>query len=409
MKRLVPPLLVLLAPARGGAPGAAAAKAEPRALRNRAWKRSSQLRHPRGLNRFVRAVSDPASAALPRVRERSSTLVERFGASPQEAQAGRCAGSRARGLHGTVAPTGTFVTAGSSPRAARRALLPADGAVRRRLRRGRGSTPASPPACAAPSPASPCSAPSRGDHDHVAVRDAADPARREPRPRRTAYSSVTAPQRHRGRLPGRQHRRPRRPLLDPFTPNQYLTAYGHAALHARGLQGQGQTVAVVEIDGFRHSDIATFDKCFGVQDAADPGRPGAAADQTAAARRRDHARPRDALGRGAEAGPDPRLRGQPKPPGGDRPRPPASALGSPGHRPDVISISLGICEPELPGSLALRGVYDDIFAIAAGAGISTLVSAGDTGLQRLPHRQPEAKKRRRCRCARSACPPAPPT
>ena len=53
------------------------------------------------------------------------------------------------------------------------------------------------------------------------------------------------------------------PGLEPFTPNQYLTAYGHAALHDRGLTGKGQKVAVVETGGFKHSDIVAFGKCFG--------------------------------------------------------------------------------------------------------------------------------------------------
>ena len=56
-----------------------------------------------------------------------------------------------------------------------------------------------------------------------------------------------------------------------------------------------------------------------------------------------------------------------------------TALGSKGHHPDVISISLGICEPMYSGHLVYRRAMDSIFAVAAGAGISTLVAAGDTG------------------------------
>jgi kumamolisin len=56
-----------------------------------------------------------------------------------------------------------------------------------------------------------------------------------------------------------------------------------------------------------------------------------------------------------------------------------SALGSKGHHPDVISISLGICEPGYSGHLIYRRAMDNIFAVAAGAGISVLVAAGDSG------------------------------
>ncbi len=55
------------------------------------------------------------------------------------------------------------------------------------------------------------------------------------------------------------------------------------------------------------------------------------------------------------------------------------ALGDPRHRPDVISISLGVCEPQLAGTLSWRNALDNIFAVAAGSGISVLVASGDQG------------------------------
>ena len=57
----------------------------------------------------------------------------------------------------------------------------------------------------------------------------------------------------------------------------------------------------------------------------------------------------------------------------------AAALGSKGHHPNAISISLGGCEPELNLELAARRALGNVFAVAAGAGISTLVAAGDQG------------------------------
>ncbi len=56
-----------------------------------------------------------------------------------------------------------------------------------------------------------------------------------------------------------------------------------------------------------------------------------------------------------------------------------TALGNASHHPDVISISLGICEPQIAGALAWRDALDNIFAVAAGSGISVLVSSGDQG------------------------------
>jgi kumamolisin len=47
-----------------------------------------------------------------------------------------------------------------------------------------------------------------------------------------------------------------------FTPNQYLTAYGYDRVRSPKLSGQGERVALIEIDGFRYSDIRTFARCF---------------------------------------------------------------------------------------------------------------------------------------------------
>ncbi len=47
-----------------------------------------------------------------------------------------------------------------------------------------------------------------------------------------------------------------------FTPNQYLTAYGYDPLHGAGLKGRGQRVALIEIDGFKPSDLRAFARCF---------------------------------------------------------------------------------------------------------------------------------------------------
>ncbi|HVY95607.1 MAG TPA: S53 family peptidase, partial [Solirubrobacterales bacterium] len=164
--------------------------------------------------------------------------------------------------------------------------------------------------------------------------------------------------------------------LRPFTPHQYLTAYGHDALHRRGISGRGQTVAVVETDGFRRSDVESFGRCFGLRvpptrtvpvGIGKPLRPGT-----------ETTLDLEVLTAGAPGlerilvyeGPE-TVRGIVRSAG--------AALGDPGHRPAAISISLGICEPLFAGGLSLREAFDSIFAVAAGAGISVLVSSGDTG------------------------------
>jgi subtilase family serine protease len=163
----------------------------------------------------------------------------------------------------------------------------------------------------------------------------------------------------------------------PFTPNQFLTAYGHAALHARGLEGQGQTIAVVETGGFRHSDIATFDKCFGVKTppievntVAPVHKPLPPEDETTL--------DLETISVGAPEVDRIRVYEGAETPAGVL-LTTAAALGKPGKQPNVISMSLGYCEPLLSGQLAVKRAFDNVLAIAAGAGISVLISAGDQG------------------------------
>src|SRR5437588_818285 len=54
------------------------------------------------------------------------------------------------------------------------------------------------------------------------------------------------------------------PATAGFTPNQYLAAYGFDRLHAAGFTGSGERVALIEIDGFKNSDIQAFAQCFGL-------------------------------------------------------------------------------------------------------------------------------------------------
>jgi subtilase family serine protease len=327
------------------------------------------LRHPAGLNRFVAAVSDPTS---PRYRQYASVeaLVRRFGAPPQDRQAAKrwLAG---QGLRGRVGPTEAYVTA-RIPRGRIDELLPTAGA----------SASGAGLAAARRVPAA-----LRGPVTAVGLLDtrpgAFQPAARALASPLAASSATTPPHGsilpHSGTAAGCEAGRSAGvdpPLLTGFTPNQYLTAYGHAELQDSGLRGQGFRVALIETEGFKRSDIETFGKCFGLRvppttsivtarkRILPPGDETTLDLEMLTATVPDLDRIYVYQGGSSEAG---------------LMRIVAAALGRRGHHPDAISISLGQCEQGLAGQLAFRRGLDNVFAVAAGAGISTLVAAGDTG------------------------------
>ena len=135
----------------------------------------------------------------------------------------------------------------------------------------------------------------------------ASDARPHPAPQRAsvARASHGTPSPRRTSSAARRSSRPRRPAWAPqsgcagarstggFTPNEYLTAYGYEPLQ-EGLLGQGERVALIEIDGFKVSDIDAFARCFGLQvpriNGFGLGRP----EEAAGRRRRVDARHRGA-------------------------------------------------------------------------------------------------------------------
>jgi kumamolisin len=366
MKRLGLSAIVvaLLALAAQPAPGASAAKGP--ALSDKSIEAIFLLRHPRGLNRFVRAVSNPAS---PRYRDYWTVerLVERYGAKPKTRKR-VLRWLAARGLEGEVGATGAFVTVTMPRREAARLLPRAAGASGGSLGDARPVPPALRGAVAG------IELLGHGPHAEggPVAPVAGASAAQKPKP---LYSSVLPHSGTAGGCPDGSSGGIG-PKLGPFTPNQFLTAYGHAAMHKRGLRGQGQTIALVEIDGFRHSDIVTYDRCFGVKTPKirtipvglpKPLPPGTETTLdlevlTTAAPKLDRILVYEGFASATGIG-----------------LTSAAALGSPGNRPDVISISLGICEAELSGQIGARAILDNVFAIAAGAGISVLVASGDTG------------------------------
>ncbi|MGH2876416.1 MAG: S53 family peptidase, partial [Solirubrobacteraceae bacterium] len=163
-----------------------------------------------------------------------------------------------------------------------------------------------------------------------------------------------------------------------FTPNQYLTAYDYAALQASGVEGQGERVALIEIDGFRYSDLRHFADCF---DLATPAINGYGVGL------------KHPLAPGGESTLDlevldaaaPKLKAidvyESRPSAVDVLHSLTAPLTNRGSKPDVISASLGSCEAdtvETIGRSGLRAV-EGALAEAAASGISVVASSGDAG------------------------------
>lgn len=169
------------------------------------------------------------------------------------------------------------------------------------------------------------------------------------------------------------------PATAAFTPNQYLTAYGLAPMQAGGLRGQGERVALVEIDGFDYNDIKTYARCFGLGipaifgfgvGLAQPLPPGGEA--TLDLEVLDAAAPRlkaiDVYESKADAADALRALTAPIQNGAK-------------NMPQVISASLGLCEPVVQEAVGDRGIRatEDAFAMVAAAGTTFLASSGDQG------------------------------
>jgi kumamolisin len=144
-------------------------------------------------------------------------------------------------------------------------------------------------------------------------------------------------------------------------------------------------VAVVEVDGFRRSDIETYASCFGARlppiHARTVGRRGISSDGietpldlevlvTAAPR----------LERIDIYAANPNQQNFST----SLVKATTLAIGTRGQHPDAISLSLGECEAsfgllEFGGPVSAVRSLSDLFALAGASGISVLVSAGDNG------------------------------
>ncbi len=163
-----------------------------------------------------------------------------------------------------------------------------------------------------------------------------------------------------------------------FTPNQYLSAYQYDPLHLAGTSGQGERVALIEVDGFKGSDVDNFARCFGlhvppvnsfpvgVRRAPAPG-----AESTLDIELLDAAAPGlkaiDVYESSAAAASTLKALTAP--------------LQNPSQEPQVISASLGLCEPFTYAAVGRPGISATELALAeaTATGITFLASSGDSG------------------------------
>jgi kumamolisin len=168
-----------------------------------------------------------------------------------------------------------------------------------------------------------------------------------------------------------------------FTPNEYLTAYQYNVLHGAGYEGQGQRVALIETDGFNPHDIANFASCFGLKvppltvfgvGTNKPLAPGGETTldlevMTAAAPGLQHIQVWENTGNAAEVT-----------------KSFVDPLVQVGTKPQVISASLGLCEPYLFkafGASTINSIERDL-ELAASSGITMDASSGDDGSADCP-------------------------
>jgi kumamolisin len=185
------------------------------------------------------------------------------------------------------------------------------------------------------------------------------------------------------------------PSTAAFTPFQYLTAYGFLPLYGSGLRGQGQRVALIETDGVKASDVQRFVDCaWGSGTSIPPVH-----------------QYRVGIGRllapGQEATTDAEITavGAPGLAGIDlyETRPDiahvlqaiTAPLQHPERIPEVISVSLGACEPRVRAALGNAGLTASQYALeaATSAGATVVAAAGDTGSAGCQHNhQPPERK-----------------
>jgi subtilase family serine protease len=338
-----------------------------------------------GLQRFAHQVSTPGSASYG-VYETISMLAQRFGARPSVRAAARryLRGVGARQVK--INPTGMFAEATISVAAAERAFI----TPLRRFRAADGGTFIAPELHGSASAAG-VQIPSglRGVATGIVGLNTrrlrggpppggSGPARRRYRTHRHAHAAAGQPAS--GYLPvtGTPAGCAGGLSSGGFTPNQYLSAYNYAPLRQAGLAGQGERVALIEIDGFKYSDIRAFAQCFGLdiprlstfyvgsKHALPPG-----GETTLDLEVLDAVAPRlDSIEIYENSGN-----------ASDVTKSLVLPLIAPGAKPQIVSASLGLCEPFMRAAFGLAGIkaVERDVELAAATGITLVASSGDEG------------------------------
>ncbi len=174
-------------------------------------------------------------------------------------------------------------------------------------------------------------------------------------------------------------------------PNQILSAYGIAPLHASGLEGQGEGVAILGEAPTPVNDVTAFRNCFGFPGTALKIHNGSniapILESSLDAMTVSMVAPQlahlnlwvKALG---QADPEGALKLLADPLQ-------ATTNGTP--LPNVISISYGVCEASVKPYSAGRTLFDRQAAATAALGITIVVAAGDSGSSACAHGVPSSE------------------
>ncbi len=164
-----------------------------------------------------------------------------------------------------------------------------------------------------------------------------------------------------------------------FTPNQYRSAYGFDPLTTAGLDGTGERVALIEINGFKAADIKAFAACFALR-VPNITRYGVNIKKPLPAVNGETTLDLEILDAAA-----PGLAGidvyESHPLASDVLHALTIPLTNPGRKPDVISASLGSCEADAKRAIGGKNIttVESALQLAAASGISVLASSGDDG------------------------------
>ena len=183
-----------------------------------------------------------------------------------------------------------------------------------------------------------------------------------------------------------------------LAPNQLSTAYQLDQLHERGLRGQGMRVAVIDSSVYDPAWLDTYRSCFGLTGGAEIvdhviGTPGSTAtgmtetilDLSVLSFAAPEVERFDSFM--VDTTPNSELDDMAAGMVQMFSAPLDAALTG-GQAPDVISASFGMCEASniyWQGRTAAVGIMENVFATAAAAGVTYVVSTGDSGSSGCMH------------------------